>query len=779
VDQQNGTQRRIAELLIAYVRQASLGWLGVNAYIRQHLPTHASHGALLPELVRDGGFLGAAEPDRLLPELLPLATHDSPTVRSISRAYLRLGMSRVGSSFVQRIVNIDLEHAAADPDERLDLDAYVPYLPWRLLFAKGRPAVALERPHIGSQDLSTLAASGTGAAEVIATASLDHHLQVWDARTGTLAREWKAHHELIRGLCLAYVDGTARLVSAGMDATVRLWNPATGDLLQRMAVASPVTCIAQQDDTGAAVLVGGEDGRVRTVNMRENVVGPDWQAHRDGVASLVTGEIAGVPVIVSGGLDRVLNIWRAADRENLLSLTGPIGSIIAVAVGVVGDRPIVASGNSDESVWIWDARTGEPLYALTGHDAGVTSLAFAQVGDIAMLASGSSDMTIRLWDCASGECLRVLRGHLGGIKALAFAEIGHALRLASIGADRALRVTDPVDGTSVAPAKPVADDTHTIWVWGDQRQGGGRLPDDAPGGPVRSIAFAEIDGIRMIASASQDGQVQMRDAVTGTVRRAWPAHDGGALAITTLVVDGRPVVASGGHDAIVRLFDARDGAQIAELGGHTRSVWGMAAGTLHGRPIVVSGSRDRSVRVFDAAEGRTLRVLTGSKERIWGVACEVIGDRSVIAAASTDRSIWLWDADTGELIRRLHGHSRGSRFVTFGWLRGHPVVVASSADRTIRIWDFESGVQTITLRGHSDGVWGVAAGSFRDRMIVLSASDDLSVRIWDVQTQRFLSLPQASPAYAVDLREEHVTVGADRHVIAIDLASPLFDDMAG
>jgi WD40 repeat protein len=778
VDSQDGTQRRIAELLIGYVRQASLGWLGVNAYIRQHLPTHASHGELLADLIRDAGFLGAAEPERLLPELLPLASHPDPMVAGVARAYMRLGAARVGGTFVQRIVNVDLEHAAADPAERLALDVYAAFLPWRLIFATGRAAAVLERPHIGSQDLSAVTAGDTGAGELVATATLDHHIQIWNVCTGGLVRDWKAHHELIRGLCLARDETSPRLVSAGADATIRLWDPQAGTLLQRMPIASPAICAVPQSDTGLTVLVGSEDGVVRTLDLGMNRPGPEWQAHRDGVASLAVGEITGTPVAVSGGLDRVLNVWRLSDRENLLSLTGPIGSIIAVAMGVVDGRPIVASGNSDESVWIWDAVTGEPLHSLTGHDAGVTSVAFAVVGDVAMLASGSSDMTIRLWDCATGACLRVLRGHRGGIKALTFGQVDGDLRLVSVGADRALRITDPADGSSVGPAEPADGDTDSIWVWGDG-QAPTQSSSEVPGGPVRAVTFAQLDGERIVASAVQDGYLQLRDAVTGEVRAVWQAHEGGALATATLRLGDRLVVASGGHDAAVRLFDAADGTPIATLEGHQRSVWGVATGLLHGRPIVVSGSRDRSVRVWDAERGHALHVLTGSKERIWGVACDLINGRSVIAAASTDRSIWLWDAETGELIRRLYGHSRGSRFVTFGRLRGQPVVAASSADRTVRVWDYTRGVLTTTLRGHTDGVWGIAAGTFQDRMILASAGDDLSVRIWDVQTQRSLSLPQASPAYAVDLQEGHVAIGTDRHVIAVDLLDSLFDDMGG
>lgn len=774
-DSHGDTQRRIAELLVAYVRQASLGWLGANAYIRQHLPTHASSGNLLGELLREAGFLGAADPERLIPELPPLAAHPDRAVRGIARAYMRLGASRVGSTFVQRVVNLDLEYAGEGPGQRIDTDAYSAYLPWRLLFAEGRPSAVLERPHIGSQDLSALAVGDRVAGEIVATSTEDHHIQTWSLRTGEQLLDWKAHHESIRALSLATVAGALRLISASADATVRLWDPGTGTQLARASTTSPVTALTWGDD-GRLVVAGGEDGMLRSLQIEASALRGEWLAHRDAVSTLTVGQIASTHVIVSGGLDRVVNVWRAADRENLLSLTGPTGSIIALAVGRIGDRPFVAAGNADESVWLWDGITGQEVHRLAEHDAGVTSLAFAVVAGVPTLASGSSDMTIRLWDCLTGTCRMVLHGHLGGIRGLTFRSINGELRLVSTSADRSIRVWDPVDGRSVAPAEPVEEGKTSIWLWGQTRPTP-RSP-DVHAGPVRSVAFAELGGRRVIVSGSQDGQLHVRDGVSGALLSKWHGHDGGTLAVATFVLDGRTMVASGGHDSVVRLWEASSGSPVAMFSGHTRSIWGITTGWLNGRAVLVSGSRDRTVRVFDVLSGRTLHVLEGSKERIWGVAYDSIDGRAVIAAASTDRRIWIWDIATGDLIRRLHGHNRGSRFVCFGRIHEEPVVAATSADRTVRIWDYATGEIKTTLRGHTDGTWGVTSGTFSNRTVIVSASDDLSVKVWDAQSGRCVSLPQASPTYAVDLRDGHVAIGTDRHVIAFDLLPSLFDEMS-
>src|SRR5947208_14659345 len=55
-------------------------------------------------------------------------------------------------------------------------------------------------------------------------------LRVWDAATGQLLRALDGHDgEAVTSV--SWEPGGARLASSGWDGTVRLWNPATGPLL--------------------------------------------------------------------------------------------------------------------------------------------------------------------------------------------------------------------------------------------------------------------------------------------------------------------------------------------------------------------------------------------------------------------------------------------------------------------------------------------------------------------------------------------------------------------
>jgi WD40 repeat protein len=86
----------------------------------------------------------------------------------------------------------------------------------------------------------------------------DNKIRLWDAATGKLLQTFSGHIDRIQGI--QFVQGVKRLVSGSYDGSLRLWDPATGEELAKVQGKCAIFCVivAGKDDT---VIVGGGSTR--------------------------------------------------------------------------------------------------------------------------------------------------------------------------------------------------------------------------------------------------------------------------------------------------------------------------------------------------------------------------------------------------------------------------------------------------------------------------------------------------------------------------------------
>ena len=92
----------------------------------------------------------------------------------------------------------------------------------------------------------------------------------------------------------------------------------------------------------------------------------------------------GTPVIISGGRDGTVRVWRLADGEPVGEpLRGHDGPVRAVAAATLPDgTPVIISGAGDGTVRVWRLADGEPVgEPLRGHDGPVRAVAAAALPD--------------------------------------------------------------------------------------------------------------------------------------------------------------------------------------------------------------------------------------------------------------------------------------------------------------------------------------------------------------------------------------------------------------
>ena len=561
-----------------------------------------------------------------------------------------------------------------------------------------------------------------------------------------LHRALQAHHLVYSftahagaALAAAYSPDGSRLVTAGMDGQIKIWDAATGKELRALSNL-PVTGLNLEyraaEGGGALILkvkAGGPADRAG-IKPRDKIMMIDGKpvtaedsltqrikelssSSRVKVELFRQSQLITIDAVLgkrfpdvntvafspdgkwfaTAGEDGKVTLWDAYSYQELKVFAAHPSAIWKIVFNWDATRMATIDGKGNAR--IWDAGSGKELFSLVGHQKPINDVEFSPDGK--RIATVSDDNTGKLWDVQTGNELKSLKGHTGPIHALTFSPDGKLIATGST--DWNIGFWDADSGE----LKGLRASGHLHWM--------------------NDISFSP-DG-RYFATAGQDGKAKVWDVGTGVELYTLSGHGGGLLALS-FSPDGEHM-ATLSQDGMVEVWKILP-KEVITLAGHQGGLSGVAYSP-DGKRIATAGTDDSAI-LWDADSSVALMRFLGHSGSVLGVAFSSDGKR--IATASQDKTARVWDVVTGKELLRLKGHKDWVNGVTYSPNGKH--IATASGDRTARIWDAESGRELLLLRGHESPIKNIVFSP--DGRSIATASLDNTARVWDAATGRELQI---------------------------------------
>jgi|GEM_PF-3460854 len=481
----------------------------------------------------------------------------------------------------------------------------------------------------------------------IATATADGVVRFWEENQGSVFVESGSlvgHEGDIWSIAFGPQNGT--LVSAGSDATVRLWDVSTGKAGHVLLGHSELVRHVSFSSDGKQVLSSSHDGTAR--------------------------------------------IWRADTGNEVLRLRHPA----FVTQALFAPSGHIVTSCVDGILRVWDARTGTLKTSLRGHSGSIWSFCLSADGE--EIVSISEDGTVKQWRWSDTFQLVVPDAVNDWFSAVAMDELGKLVVGVSdnrrlmvwrdglpIAIDE-IRVNDHTQVDVSAGLRIVCGDSASVLGPDDKWQAAEKLVKN-------SAQCVSIDSTGERVATSDGYSISLWDRKSTSLVRRWSlakntttlelSHDGQQLAAITRV-DRNSAISHATASRTVHLWNCETGDEL-----HSFDTTGDRLRFSPSGKLLTVLNNNEQVDVRDTSTGKTAFSIRCERAPITAIAFS--RDESRVFVGHEDGFVTLWDTVTQRRILTL-GELDGR--VTDLALRNDGTLVGLSILGAVRQWAVSAGM---------------------------------------------------------------------------------------
>jgi WD40 repeat protein/Tfp pilus assembly protein PilF len=498
----------------------------------------------------------------------------------------------------------------------------------------------------------------------LASAGMDGTIRIWEPATGSCRHVLKGRSGYGTGYitAVAWSPDGKRLASVGYGREVQIWDADSGQVLLHNDLSKAGQSLAWSPD-GKQLVVATETGQCLLYNAVDCSRTSQWDTHK-GSVNWVAWNPDGSQLL-SAGADNLVKLWDARSHACVGILRGHVNQVMCVAWEPNGRR--LASGGMDGKVKVWSVPPVSQPHRLAGHPGGTQTIAWYKDADT-LQSLGVADGSIALWDVVSGK--RVAKVSLGRCGLGQFSSAGERLAVVAQIADYpAVILCDARSGNLIQIVK-------------------GMIP--------HGLSFSP-DGSRLALIkgwAADEIVLQVVDLQRNEVCFRWKGTGFGAVSWSP---DGRLLALAGPGDASdggtlqwagwVHVFDLDKGQRIWKLRHGAQRVGATAVTWSPNGQRLVSGDVNGLAEVCEATTGKKIVSVQLHTTEIKTLAWSPDGRR--IASAGGDQTVRIWDPISGEELLRFDLPDTVVKQLQ--WSADGRRLAAACADSTIQIWDASIG----------------------------------------------------------------------------------------
>ena len=220
-----------------------------------------------------------------------------------------------------------------------------------------KPKVFVQTGHNG--EVRSVAFSPDGS--LVATASWDNTVKLWEAKTGKQIRTFKGHENGVNSVAFS---PTGDMIATGsIDETAKVWDVKSGEQITSFGGhVNDVRSVAFTPDS-LKVLSGSWDGTAKLWDAKTGKLVRTFKRKQDTVHAVAISP-NGKYALTGSWYDGTVTVWNIKSGRRLRTLKGFEDSVVSVAFS--DDSKLIAGSANDGVAIIWNAKTGRRLSTLSG-----------------------------------------------------------------------------------------------------------------------------------------------------------------------------------------------------------------------------------------------------------------------------------------------------------------------------------------------------------------------------------------------------------------------------